>query len=80
LVWQTGLHDGVIGSPAMNGGGVLAVGTFDGTGNGVYLIRATTGKIIRKLIGGEDFAQAVFAGGWLFTANAKGLRAWGPAR
>lgn len=80
LIWQTGLHDGVIGSPTANGGGVLAVGTFDGSGNGVYLLRAATGKIVRTLIGGEDFAQAVFADGWLFTANAKGLRAWGPRR
>lgn len=78
LIWQTGLHDGVIGSPAANGGGVLAVGSFDGSGNGVYLLRAATGKVVRTLIAGEDFAQAVFADGWLFTANAKGLRAWGP--
>lgn len=80
LIWETGLHDGVIGSPSIDGGGVLAVCTFDGSGNGVYLLRPATGKIIRTLIGGEDFAQAVFADGWLFTANAKGMRAWGPPR
>jgi eukaryotic-like serine/threonine-protein kinase len=77
VIWETGLRDGVIGSPSVDGAGVLAVGTFDGSGNGVYLLSAATGKIVRTLVQGEDFAQAAFADGWIFTANAKGVRAWG---
>jgi len=81
LLWETGLPDGVIGSPSADGGGVIAVGTFDNAApNAVYLVSARTGRIVRRLIrGSDDFAQSVFAGGWLFTANGYGLNAWGPA-
>jgi outer membrane protein assembly factor BamB len=80
LIWETGLPNGVIGSPTMNGAGVLAVGTFDYTNsaNYTYLINAATGKIIRTLVRGMDFAQSVWADGWLFTANSDGVYAWGP--
>jgi outer membrane protein assembly factor BamB len=65
----------------MNGGGVIAVGTYDSTAtpNAVYLVDASTGKIIRTLTtGGSTFAQSVFADGMLFTANVNGtLTAWG---
>jgi len=60
---------------------VLAVGTYgaSATPNAVYLINARTGHILRTLItGSADFAQSVFAGGWLFTANGAGVYAWGP--
>jgi polyvinyl alcohol dehydrogenase (cytochrome) len=80
LVWQTGLPDRVIGSPAMDGGGVIAVGTFDNSKvpNAIYLVNAATGQIVRTLITGSyDFAQSVFANGWLFTANLNGVYAWG---
>ena len=80
LVWATGLPDGVIGSPSLDGGGVIAVGTFDNAApNAVRLVSARTGKIVRLLVrGGDDFAQSVFAGGWLYTANGSGVYAWGP--
>src|SRR6266487_373264 len=81
LQWETGLPNGVIGSPTMNGGGGIAVGTYDKstTPNAVYLVDAATGRIVRALItGGYDFAQSVFADGWLFTANRTGVYAWGP--
>jgi outer membrane protein assembly factor BamB len=80
-LWQTGLPNSVIGSPTMNGGGVIAVGTYDSTAtpNAVYLVDASTGTIIRTLTtGGSTFAQSVFADGMLFTANVNGtLTAWG---
>jgi outer membrane protein assembly factor BamB len=81
LVWETGLPNGVIGSPALNGAGVLVVGTWDFTAkaNYTYLIGAATGKIIKALVRGMDFAQSVFADGWLFTSNEEGAYAWGPA-
>jgi outer membrane protein assembly factor BamB len=80
-LWATGLPNSVLGSPTMNGGGVIAVGTFDSTvtPNSVYLVDASTGTIIRTLTkGGKTFAQSVFADGMLFTANVNGkLTAWG---
>lgn len=80
LIWQTGLPNAVAGSPAMNGAGVLAVGTWDftSTPNATYLISSATGTIIRTLTAGRDFAQSAFADGWLFTANSNGVAAWGP--
>jgi hypothetical protein len=42
-----------------------------------YLVDAATGKILRTLVHGLDFAQGVFADNWLFTANADGVYAWG---
>lgn len=79
--WQTGLPDGVIGAPTMNGGGVLAVGTYDvtSTPNAFYLVNSSTGQRLRHLIPGSfDFAQPTLANGWLFTANGSGLYAWKP--
>ncbi len=77
--WQTGLPNGVIGSPTVDGAGVLAVGTYQATGtpNGIYLLDAATGAILRRLTGGTaDFAQNVFAEGRLFTADGAALTAW----
>jgi outer membrane protein assembly factor BamB len=82
LIWKTGLPNAVTSSPSMNGVGVLAVGTWDftGTPDATYLINAATGAIIKTLVKGRDFAQGVFANGWLFTANSYGVYAWKPAR
>jgi hypothetical protein len=78
-VWQTGLPDGVIGSPSIDGSGVLAVGTYDFSAVpcATYLARASDGRILRRLVTGLDFAQSTFADGWLFTANVDGIHAWG---
>ena len=80
LIWETGLSEGVTGSPTLDGAGVLAVGTYD---NGsapdeTYLVDAATGRILRTLIEGLDFAQSTFADGELFTANSTGVYAWAP--
>jgi outer membrane protein assembly factor BamB len=80
LIWQTGLPNGVIGTPSMDAGGVLAVGTYDftATPNAIFLLRASDGKILRRLNrGSADFAQSAFDGGFIFTANGNGLFAWG---
>jgi outer membrane protein assembly factor BamB len=78
LRWATGLPNGIIGSPAMDGGGVIAVGTYDATTtpNATYLLSASSGKILRTLLQGTAFAQSVFADGWLFCANSNGVFAW----
>jgi len=81
VLWQTGLPNGVLGTPSLDGAGVLAVGTYGATAtpNAVYLLNARTGHILGRLMtGGNDFAQSTFAGGWLFTANDTGVYAWGP--
>jgi outer membrane protein assembly factor BamB len=80
VLWATGLPNEVLGAPTLDGAGVVAVGTYgsSATPNAVYLINAKTGQIVRTLItGSNDFAQSVFAGGWLFTANGDGVYAWG---
>jgi outer membrane protein assembly factor BamB len=80
VLWATGLPNGVLGAPTLDGAGVLAVGTYGSTTtpNAVYLINAKTGQVLRTLISGSnDFAQSVFADGWLFTANGNGVYAWG---
>ncbi len=78
LVWETGLPEGVDASPSSDRGGVIAVGTYgDGAArNAVYILSARSGKIIRTLVEGFDFAQATFADGRLFTVNAFGVYAW----
>lgn len=78
--WQTGLPNGVLTSPSINGSGVVGVGTYDNTTtpNETYLLSASTGAILRTLDPGFDFAQSAFADGWLYTASNTGLYAWGP--
>ena len=78
LDWETGLANTVIGSPAMDGGGVITVGTYGSSKgpNATDLVDAASGKVLRTLIRGNDFAQSVFADGWLFTANSTGVYAW----
>ena len=81
VVWTTGMSGTVLGSPTLDGGGVLAAGTFNGSAAGVYLIDATDdatqGAIIEQLTAGSTFGQSVFARDWLFTANSNGVAAWG---
>ncbi len=79
LVWLRGLPNAVDGSPALDGSGVLAVGTYDSTGtpNETYLVSSATGRLLRTLAAGDDFAQSAFAGSWLFTATDAGVSAWG---
>ncbi len=78
--WRTGLPNGVLTSPTINGSGVIGVGTYDNTNrpNQTYLVNAPTGAILRTLDPGFDFAQSVFADGWVYTASSTGLYAWGP--
>jgi outer membrane protein assembly factor BamB len=77
-VWQRGLNGTVIGSPSLNGSNVLAVPVWYSTGNGVYLVNAVNGVVLRYLAGGQTFAQPTFAGSYLFTASYQGntLTAW----
>jgi outer membrane protein assembly factor BamB len=79
-VWETGLPGVVIGTPSINGSGVIAapIFEFDSALSGTYLLDAATGDIVRFLPGGTQFAQPSFAGSYLFTASQSGgvLTAW----
>jgi hypothetical protein len=76
--WTTPLTSGpVLGSPTLDGSGVLAAGTFAGSAPGIYLIDAANGTVIEQLTTGSTFGQSVFARDWLFTANSNGVAAWG---
>jgi hypothetical protein len=67
-----------MGSPTLNGTGVLAAGTYntaDVTQNAVYLLDASNGNILTTIPQSNNivFAQPVFAGTHLFVANAGGF-------
>lgn len=76
VLWATGLPNGVLGSPTLDAGGLLTVGTY-ATAGGVYLINAATGAIVVKLTTGKTFAQSVFANSRLYTATSNAVTAWG---
>src|SRR5262249_11908428 len=57
--WERGLSGGVVGSPSLNGAGVLAVPTFSSAG--LFLIDAATGTVLRNIATGPEFGQVVFA-------------------
>ena len=79
VIWETGLSGGpVMGSPSLNGSGVLAAGTYNITSvtlNACYLLNASTGAILKTIAQPNTlvFAQPVFAGNHLFVANAGGV-------
>ncbi len=77
-VWETGLSAGpVMGSPTLNGGGVLAAGTYsllNPTMNAVYLLDASNGNILTSFPEASPvFAQPVFADTHLFIAASAGI-------
>jgi polyvinyl alcohol dehydrogenase (cytochrome) len=59
-VWQRGLAGPPIGSPTLDGAGVLAVASYSKTGL-VVLLNAATGAVIRTVSTGPDFGEPVFA-------------------
>jgi polyvinyl alcohol dehydrogenase (cytochrome) len=74
VVWYTPLPTAaVVGSPSLDGAGVLAVPTFNVSGGGssaVYLINKIDGSILRTIsYNGPVFAQPVFASGELLVAG-----------
>jgi len=81
VVWQTPLPAAALGSPALDGAGVLAVPTYDssaGTANGVYLLNTADGSVLRHLGTTKIFSQPIFAGGRLLIASVTdGLTAYG---
>jgi hypothetical protein len=62
----------------MDGGGLVTVPTNGSktTPTGLYLVKASSGRIVRILVQGTEFAQCVFADNRLFAANNNGVFAW----
>jgi outer membrane protein assembly factor BamB len=81
-IWETALSAGpVIGTPSLDGSGVLVVPTYDktpGAHSAVYLVEASTGAILKTITtSGPIFAQPVFADGELIIAGPT-LQAYQP--
>lgn len=75
VIWETGLTGGpVMGSPTLNGAGVLAAGTYNFTNvtqNAVYLLDASNGNILTSMPETAlVFPQPVFARTHFFVATA----------
>jgi outer membrane protein assembly factor BamB len=81
VIWQSGVPGETDGAPTLDGGGVIAVPVYNakaGTTAGSYLYNASTGALLTQLSpnGGAEFAQPIFADGYLFLAQAGGLTAF----
>jgi len=78
LIWQRNLPCAVMGTPSLDGAGVIAAGTYNCLTStlkpGAYLLNAGTGAILNTLpVGsGKVFGQPVFAEGSLFVATESG--------
>jgi uncharacterized repeat protein (TIGR01451 family) len=78
-IWETGVSaaDLGFGSPSMDGGGVLAVPTYNTVtpaANVYYMVDTSTGTVLRQFpLAGPSFPQAVFADDLVFiTDGAQG--------
>lgn len=75
-IWQTGLPGTVLGTPTLDGAGVISVATFDFSGapNADYLIDASNGNILATLSTNNtaEWAQPVFADNFVLLATAGG--------
>jgi outer membrane protein assembly factor BamB len=81
-LWQTGVTGAVIGTPGMDGAGVIAAATYGSSSNGVFLINAATGALLNTIHYAKSatFGQPVFADNYLFVASkGKGLIAYNVA-
>jgi outer membrane protein assembly factor BamB len=78
--WQRGVTGPVIGTPGMDGAGVIAAGTYRSgvSKNGVFLISASNGKLLKTIASGSTsvFGQPVFADNYLLVATGVSLTAY----
>jgi len=73
VLWSRALKAAVLGSPTLDGAGVLAVGTWP-SGNVVSLLDANKGRVLRTInVGAPVFAQPVFADRYLLVATSTGV-------
>jgi outer membrane protein assembly factor BamB len=82
VIWETGLPANPLGTGTANSAGLLAyAGTdwADGSGNGVYVLDASTGAVVRALDDvGEfpEFAQIVWENGRLVATDTDAVVMW----
>ncbi len=75
-LWQRGLSGAPIGTPTLDGAGVLAVTEYVKAGQ-LVIINAATGSVLRTIATGPDFGQPVFADAlMLVPTQNNGLRAY----
>ncbi len=81
-IWKLGLAGPPIGSPTMDGSGVVAVTEY-GIGSSsksyvVTLVNAASGKVLTTFATGPEFGQAVFSGARIYIPSAnRGLLVYG---
>jgi outer membrane protein assembly factor BamB len=74
-IWQRGLAGVILGTPTLDGAGVIAAGTYDSDGtNSVYLLNASNGNVLREIPMGSTrvFSQPVFADNYLLVGRTGG--------
>lgn len=82
IIWQRGLTGPVIGTPGMDGAGVIAAQSYRSSvnKNGVFLINASNGTLLKTISYGKAsiFSQPVFADQYLLVAStgSQGLTAY----
>ena len=76
IAWQRGVTGPVIGTPGMDGAGVIAAQSYRSADNrnGVFLISASNGKLLKTISYGKSsiFGQPVFADNDLLIASTGG--------
>jgi outer membrane protein assembly factor BamB len=75
VIWARGLNGVILGTPTLNGSGVLAAGTYDAdNSNSVYLLNSSNGQLLATIPtgGAQVFGQPVFADGYLLISTNKG--------
>jgi hypothetical protein len=77
-LWQRGISGAPIGTPTLDGAGVLAVTEYVKAGH-LVLINAATGAVLRTISTGPDFGQPVFADAMMLVPTQNnGLWAYTP--
>jgi polyvinyl alcohol dehydrogenase (cytochrome) len=76
--WEVGLPSNVLGSPTVNGSGVVAASTDSFFSGNTGLFAASSGAILNTLATGPEFAQPVWSDNMLILATQKnGLQGYG---
>jgi hypothetical protein len=83
VIWATGLPGAIMGTPTLNGSGVIAAASYDGASgstNAAFLLNASNGNLLTTITtNAKDFGQLVFADNYLFIpTNNQGLSAYHP--
>jgi outer membrane protein assembly factor BamB len=83
VIWATGLPGAIMGTPTLDGSGVIAAASYDGaTGatNAAFLLNASNGNLLSTITtNSKDFGQLVFADSYMFIpTNNQGLMAYQP--